>query len=153
MVNYATYLHIKRNFNPCALSHKCFKIELKNFTRLKRWNSDNGKHQNTLILNFSTQMILDYLISSDNICWQAYRICILTARGACKIKFQQWEANDESNNDVTTKSQSFGLEKFGNYKTSPYSRSGVSSHYCLRDFLRIPDGSSQGYLNAPSRDR
>ena len=70
---------------------------------------------------------------------QAYRICILTAKGACKIKFEENPA--------------FGLEKFGNYKTSPYSRSGVSSSYCARDFLRIPDGSPSGYLNTQSYDR
>ena len=48
---------------------------------------------------------------------------------------------------------SFGLDKFGNYKTSPYWRSGVSSLYCIRDYLRIPDGSVSGYGNTITRDR
>ena len=48
---------------------------------------------------------------------------------------------------------SFGLDKFGNYKTSPYWRSGVSSLYCIRDYLRIPDGSESGYGNTITRDR
>ena len=43
---------------------------------------------------------------------QAYKICIMTSKGSCRISFQ---ATD------------FGLEKFGNYKTSPYNLSGVSS--------------------------
>ena len=49
----------------------------------------------------------------------------MSSKAACRISF---EAED------------FGLEKFGNYKTSPYTFSGVSSIYCVRDFLRIPDG-------------
>ena len=50
----------------------------------------------------------------------------MSSKAACRISF---EAED------------FGLEKFGNYKTSPYTFSGVSSIYCVRDFLRIPDGN------------
>jgi len=69
---------------------------------------------------------------------QAYRICIMSSKAACRISF---EAED------------FGLEKFGNYKTSPYTFSGVSSIYCVRDFLRIPDASSTGFLHEASHDR
>lgn len=62
----------------------------------------------------------------------------MTAKGACRISF---------------KPQSFGLEKFGNYKTSPYHYAGVSSLFCVRDFLRIPDGSSTGFLHMATHDR
>ncbi len=71
---------------------------------------------------------------------EAYRICIVAKKGACRIVYSA-EAGD------------FGLEKFGNYKTSPYSRSGVSSTFCVRDFLRIPDGSASGFLHTSSQDR
>ena len=69
---------------------------------------------------------------------KAYRICIMASKGACRIAF---------------KAEAFGLEKFGNYKTSPFSRSGVSSKYCVRDFIRIPEGSSTGFLHTASHDR
>ena len=62
----------------------------------------------------------------------------MASKGACRIAFN---------------AEAFGLEKFGNYKTSPFSRSGVSSMYCLRDFIRIPGGSSTGFLHAESHDR
>ena len=62
----------------------------------------------------------------------------MASKGACRISFR---------------AENFGLEKFGNYKTSPYSRSGVSSIYCPRDFIRIPDGSSNGFLHTVTHDR
>ena len=66
----------------------------------------------------------------------------MASKGACRISFK---AGSEEDN--------FGLEKFGNYKTSPYSRSGVSSMYCVRDYIRIPDGSSNGFLHTVTHDR
>lgn len=35
----------------------------------------------------------------------------------------------------------------------PYDRSGMSSLYCVRDYLRIPDGSADGSLYTASHDR
>ena len=62
----------------------------------------------------------------------------MAEKGACRISLS---------------SENYGLEKFGNYKTSSYQASGVSSLYCVRDFLRIPDGSSTGLLHFASHDR
>ena len=62
----------------------------------------------------------------------------MASKGACRIAFT---------------AEDFGLEKFGNYKTSPFSRSGVSSQYCARDFLRIPEASATGFLHTASHDR
>ena len=62
----------------------------------------------------------------------------MAEKGACRISFS---------------AQNFGLEKFGNYKTSTYQASAVSPIYCVRDFLRIPDGSPMGFLHAPTHDR
>ena len=62
----------------------------------------------------------------------------MASKGACRIAFT---------------AEDFGLEKFGNYKTSPFSRSGVSSKYCARDFVRIPEASASGFLHTSSHDR
>jgi hypothetical protein len=64
----------------------------------------------------------------------------MSAKGACRISYK-------------SQKNEFGLEKFGNYKTSPFTRSGVSSMYCVRDFLRIPDGSSTGFVHTATHDR
>lgn len=57
---------------------------------------------------------------------QHYRICILASNDACRIDYR---AEGE-----------FMLEKWGNYKTNPYTRAGVTSQYCVRDYLQIPGG-------------
>lgn len=60
---------------------------------------------------------------------QHYRICILTAAQACQIQF--------------TTDGPFMLEKWGNFKTNPFTRAGVTSQYCVKDYLQIPGGFSQ----------
>ena len=35
------------------------------------------------------------------------------------------------------------LEKWGNFKTNPFTRAGVTSQYCVKDYLQIPGGYSQ----------
>ena len=49
---------------------------------------------------------------------QHYRICILTSSKACQIEFVSDGA--------------FMLEKWGNFKTNPYTRAGVTSQYCVK---------------------
>eukprot|EP00090_Calanus_glacialis_P015042 TRINITY_DN23916_c0_g1_i1.p1 TRINITY_DN23916_c0_g1~~TRINITY_DN23916_c0_g1_i1.p1 ORF type:complete len:681 (+),score=97.98 TRINITY_DN23916_c0_g1_i1:151-2193(+) len=68
---------------------------------------------------------------------QNYRICILASNGKCAIKIET--------------DGPFMLEKFFNYKTFPYTRSGVSSTYCVRDYILIPGG--QGPDGTFSHDR
>ena len=60
---------------------------------------------------------------------QHYRICILTAAQACQVQF--------------TTDGPFMLEKWGNFKTNPFTRAGVTSQYCVKDYLQIPGGYSQ----------
>ena len=57
---------------------------------------------------------------------QHYRICILASSDACRIDYRS--------------EGEFMLEKWGNYKTNPYTRAGVTSQYCVRDYLQIPGG-------------
>jgi len=57
---------------------------------------------------------------------QHYRICILASNSACHINYRS--------------EGEFMLEKWGNYKTNPYTRAGVTSQYCVRDYLQIPGG-------------
>jgi len=57
---------------------------------------------------------------------QHYRICILASNDACRIDYRS--------------EGKFMLEKWGNYKTNPYTRAGVTSQYCVRDYLQIPGG-------------
>jgi len=57
---------------------------------------------------------------------QHYRICILASNDACRIDYRS--------------EGEFMLEKWGNYKTNPYTRAGVTSQYCVRDYLQIPGG-------------
>lgn len=59
---------------------------------------------------------------------QHYRICILASNDACRIDYRS--------------EGEFMLEKWGNYKTNPYTRAGVTSQYCVRDYLQIPGGFS-----------
>jgi len=59
---------------------------------------------------------------------QHYRICILASSDACRISYQAVGQ--------------FMLEKWGNYKTNPYTRAGVTSQYCVKDYLQIPGGYS-----------
>ena len=61
---------------------------------------------------------------------QHYRMCILTSTAACQISF--------------TTEGAFMLEKWGNFKTNPYTRAGVTPQYCVQDYLQIPGGSSPG---------
>ncbi|KAK8405415.1 hypothetical protein O3P69_001751 [Scylla paramamosain] len=71
---------------------------------------------------------------------QHYRICLAAARGTCSITF-------------TAQPRHFMLEKYGNIDEVPFDRSGISSLYCVRDYLRIPDGSADGGSQTASHDR
>ena len=68
---------------------------------------------------------------------QDYRICILAKQGNCAVKIEA--------------TGPFVLEKFFNYKTFPYTRSGVTSTYCVQDYLIIPRG--KGLSGSHSHDR
>ena len=68
---------------------------------------------------------------------QHYRICILASSDACQIDYR---AEGE-----------FMLEKWGNYKTNPYTRAGVTSQYCVRDYLQIPGGFGGADQNSHDR--
>ena len=68
---------------------------------------------------------------------QHYRICILASSDACQIEY--------------TSEGEFMLEKWGNYKTVPYTRAGSTSTYCVQDYLSIPGASNS--TSAPSSDR
>ena len=68
---------------------------------------------------------------------QHYRICILASNDACQIEY--------------TSEGEFMLEKWGNYKTVPYTRAGATSTYCVQDYLSIPGASNS--TAAPSSDR
>ena len=68
---------------------------------------------------------------------QHYRICILASTDACQIEY--------------TSEGEFMLEKWGNYKTVPYTRAGSTSTYCVQDYLSIPGASNS--TSAPSSDR
>jgi len=60
---------------------------------------------------------------------QDYRICILAMPGKCAVKIES--------------DGPFMVAKFGNYKTFPFTRSGVSSSYCVLDYILIPGGRGQ----------
>ena len=68
---------------------------------------------------------------------QHYRICILASSDACQIEY--------------TSEGEFMLEKWGNYKTVPYTRAGATSTYCVQDYLSIPGASNS--TSTPSSDR
>ena len=74
------------------------------------------------------------------------RICLLTSSQACQVEFST--------------DGPFMLEKWGNFKTNPYTRAGVTSQYCVKvckklynyvflkliffkDYLQIPGGSNK----------
>ncbi|KAK7076760.1 hypothetical protein SK128_022907, partial [Halocaridina rubra] len=71
---------------------------------------------------------------------QHYRICIATSRNTCSVTF-------------SAQPQEFMIEKYGNIDEVPYDRSGMSSLYCVRDYLRIPDGAADGGAHSSSHDR
>ncbi|XP_066974560.1 location of vulva defective 1-like [Macrobrachium rosenbergii] len=71
---------------------------------------------------------------------QHYRICLATTPKICSVTFSAQE-------------QQFMIEKYGNIDEVPYDRSGMSSLYCVRDYLRIPDGSADGGAHTSSHDR
>ncbi|XP_071515664.1 LOW QUALITY PROTEIN: uncharacterized protein [Panulirus ornatus] len=71
---------------------------------------------------------------------QHYRLCLGVAPGTCSVTF-------------TSQPRHFMIEKYGNTDEVPFDRSGMSSLYCVRDYLRIPEGSADGSLYTASHDR
>ncbi|XP_037799628.1 uncharacterized protein LOC119594651 [Penaeus monodon] len=67
-------------------------------------------------------------------------MCLLAPPGTCSVTF-------------SAPAGSFMLEKYGNIDEVPYNMSGMSSLYCVRDYLRIPDGSADGGAHTSSHDR
>ena len=51
-----------------------------------------------------------------------FRICLLTSSQACQVEFST--------------DGPFMLEKWGNFKTNPYTRAGVTSQYCVKVCFR-----------------
>ncbi|XP_065556372.1 uncharacterized protein LOC136024821 [Artemia franciscana] len=68
----------------------------------------------------------------------SYKICFYTPRNFCKIV-------------CSSSNGHFMLEKFGSNELIPYTHSGVSSKYCVQDYLLIPSGSANG--ESPTQDR
>ncbi|XP_042868471.1 uncharacterized protein LOC122250861 [Penaeus japonicus] len=71
---------------------------------------------------------------------QHYRMCLLAPARTCSVTF-------------SARAGAFMLEKYGNIDEVPYNMSGMSSLYCVRDYLRIPDGSADGGALTSSHDR
>ncbi|XP_050724061.1 uncharacterized protein LOC127002292 [Eriocheir sinensis] len=71
---------------------------------------------------------------------QHYRLCLAAARDTCTVTF-------------TARDDHFTLEKYGSNDKVPSDRSGISSLYCVRDYLRIPEGSADGGSSTASHDR